>query len=98
MPPTGANPEDAGSKSAFDPGKGARWPLNSLVIRPCQPTIPELKAILSDSSEIDRTEISWENVDFRRAVEATGRKKLIMTALWTEVCLAFPSRCDARGI
>jgi nicotinamidase-related amidase len=54
------------------------------------PTIPELKTVLSE--EIDRTEInSWENVDFRRAVEATGRKKLIMTALWTEVCLAFPS-------
>jgi len=57
-----------------------------------EPTIPELKAVLSDSAEIDRTEInSWENADFRRAVEATGRKKLIMTELWTEVCLAFPS-------
>jgi nicotinamidase-related amidase len=56
------------------------------------PTIPELKAVLSDSTEIDRTEInSWENEDFRRAVTATGRKKLIMTALWTEVCLAFPT-------
>src|SRR6478735_7044276 len=56
------------------------------------PTIAELKAVLSNSPEIDRTEInSWENVGFRRAVEATGRKKLIMTALWTEVCLAFPS-------
>jgi len=56
------------------------------------PTIPELKAVLSDSVEIDRTQInSWENDDFRHAVEATGRKKLIMTALWTEVCLAFPS-------
>ena len=56
------------------------------------PTLPELKAVLSDSEEIDRSEInSWENVDFRRAVEATGRKKLIMTALWTEVCLALPS-------
>jgi nicotinamidase-related amidase len=56
------------------------------------PTIPELKAVLSDNTEIDRTEInSWENEDFRRAVTATGRKKLIMTALWTEVCLAFPT-------
>jgi nicotinamidase-related amidase len=27
----------------------------------------------------------------RQAVEATGRNKLIMTALWTEVCLAYPS-------
>jgi nicotinamidase-related amidase len=56
------------------------------------PTLPELRAVLSDSPEIDRTQInSWEDVEFRRAVEATGRKKLIMTALWTEVCLAFPA-------
>ena len=57
-----------------------------------KPTIPELKAVLPDSAEIDRTQINpWENVDFRRAVEAAGPKKLIMTALWTEVCLAFPA-------
>jgi nicotinamidase-related amidase len=56
------------------------------------PTIPELKAVLDDDKEIDRTEInSWESDAFRSAVEATGRKKLIMTALWTEVCLAFPT-------
>jgi nicotinamidase-related amidase len=56
------------------------------------PTLPELKEVLSGSAEIDRTQINaWEDVDFRRAVAATGRKKLIMTALWTEVCLAFPS-------
>jgi nicotinamidase-related amidase len=57
-----------------------------------EPTIPELRAALADSTEIDRTQINaWEDVDFRRAVEATGRKKLIMTALWTEMCLAFPA-------
>jgi len=39
----------------------------------------------------------WEDVDFRRALEATGRKKLIMTTLWTEVCLAFPTRDALRG-
>jgi nicotinamidase-related amidase len=56
------------------------------------PTIPELKAELPDSPEIDRTQInSWEDVEFRKAIEATGRRKLIMTALWTEVCLAFPT-------
>ena len=56
------------------------------------PTIPELKDVLADEVEIDRTQInSWEDVEFRRAVEATGRKRLIMTALWTEVCLAFPA-------
>jgi nicotinamidase-related amidase len=56
------------------------------------PTISALKEVLADDIELDRTQInSWEDVEFRRAVEATGRKKLIMTALWTEVCLAFPS-------
>jgi nicotinamidase-related amidase len=56
------------------------------------PTIPELRTVLEDSVEIDRSEInSWENAEFRDAVRATGRQKLIMTALWTEVCLAFPA-------
>jgi len=56
------------------------------------PTLPELRKVLSDSEELDRTSInSWEDIEFRRAVEATGRQKLIMTALWTEVCLAFPA-------
>jgi nicotinamidase-related amidase len=56
------------------------------------PTIPELREVLSDLVEIDRTQInSWEDIDFRKAVEATGRKKLVMTALWTEVCLTFPA-------
>jgi nicotinamidase-related amidase len=56
------------------------------------PTIPELREVLSESVEIDRTQInSWEDSEFRQAVEATGRKKLVMTALWTEVCLAFPA-------
>ena len=55
-------------------------------------TLPELKAVLSEDQELDRTQInSWEDVEFRRAVAATGRKKLIMAALWTEVCLAFPT-------
>jgi len=56
------------------------------------PTIAELKTVMPTSEEIDRTEInSWENAEFRDAVERTGRKKLIMAALWTEVCLAFPA-------
>lgn len=55
-------------------------------------TVPELAEVLSDNAEIDRTQINaWEDVEFRAAVESTGRKKLIMTALWTEVCLTFPS-------
>jgi nicotinamidase-related amidase len=59
-------------------------------------TVPELREILADNVELDRTQINaWQDVEFRQAVEATGRKKLIMTALWTEVCPTFPS-LDAR--
>ena len=51
-----------------------------------KPTIPEL----ADQPPIDRTTInSWEDPAFLQAVRATGRRKLIFCALWTEVCMAF---------
>ena len=57
-----------------------------------KPPIPQLQKVLDKFPTYDRTSInSWEDVEFRQAVEATGRKKLIMTALWTEACLTFPS-------
>lgn len=56
------------------------------------PTIHQLTDVLTDATPIDRTAINaWEDDDFVKAVKATGRKKLIMVALWTEVCLAFPA-------
>jgi len=55
-------------------------------------TNPELLAELPGAKEIDRTTMnSWEDPDFRAAVERTGRKKLILAGLWTEVCVAFPA-------
>jgi nicotinamidase-related amidase len=57
-----------------------------------QPTIDRLRQVLPRIEEIDRTTMnSWEDVAFHDAVLATERKKLIMTALWTEVCLTFPA-------
>jgi nicotinamidase-related amidase len=57
-----------------------------------QPTVPELAELLEDSPPIDRTGINaWEDADFVAAVRATGRRKLIVCALWTEVCMAFPA-------
>ena len=57
-----------------------------------KPPIPQLRKVLDKFPTYDRTTInSWEDVEFRQAVEATGRKKLIMTALWTEACLTFPA-------
>lgn len=56
------------------------------------PTIHQLTDVLPGVAPYDRTSINaWEDDDFVAAVKATGRKKLIMVALWTEVCLAFPA-------
>ncbi|MES2003569.1 MAG: hydrolase [Bacteroidota bacterium] len=55
-------------------------------------TIPQLKQVLGDIPSYDRTSINaWEDKEFLEAVKATGRKKLLMTALWTEACLSFPA-------
>ena len=57
-----------------------------------QPTIHQIVEVLNEAHPIDRTSINaWEDEDFVRAVKATGRKKLIMAALWTEVCLVHPA-------
>ncbi len=56
-----------------------------------KPPIQALQEVLGHLPTYDRTSInSWENTEFKQAVKALGRKKLIMTALWTEACLTFP--------
>ena len=55
-------------------------------------TNQELRDALPGVEEIDRTTMnSWEDPDFRDAIKKTGRKKLILAGLWTEVCVAFPA-------
>jgi len=57
-----------------------------------KPTIAVLRKLLERFPVYDRTSINaWEDVEFRTAVEATGRRKLIIAALWTEACLTFPA-------
>jgi nicotinamidase-related amidase len=57
-----------------------------------KPPIQQLQDVLGDLKTFDRTTINaWEDVQFKQAVKALGRRKLIMTALWTEVCLTFPA-------
>jgi len=57
-----------------------------------QPMIHQLREVLTYIDPIDRTTINaWEEPAFTAAVKATGRKKIIMAALWTEVCLTFPA-------
>jgi len=55
-------------------------------------TVKTLKAVLKDEISYDRTSINaWEDKEFLSAVKATGRKKIVMCALWTEACLTFPA-------
>ena len=55
-----------------------------------KPTLPELAELLEDDPPLDRTTVnSWEDTEFVQAVRATGRRKLVLCALWTEVCMAF---------
>ena len=57
-----------------------------------KPPIQQLQDVLGDLKTYDRTTINaWEDTEFKQAVKALGRRKLIMTALWTEVCLTFPA-------
>lgn len=57
-----------------------------------KPPIKELQDVIGHLPTYDRTSInSWEDTGFKEAVKAVGRRKLIITALWTEACLTFPA-------
>ena len=53
------------------------------------PLFKEISELFPDVTPIDRTSThAWSHPEVRAAVDATGRKKLIMAGLVTEVCLA----------
>src|SRR5205807_10467136 len=52
----------------------------------------QVQAVFLDQKTINRTFINcWEDRRVVEAVKKTGRKKLVMAALWTEICLAMPT-------
>src|SRR3989442_10766196 len=52
----------------------------------------QVQAVFPDQKPIDRTFInSWEDRRVVEAVKNTGRKKLVIAALWSEMCLAQPA-------
>jgi nicotinamidase-related amidase len=54
------------------------------------PTLPTILSELDGIEPIDRTSMNaFEDQAFRAAVEATGRKRLIIGGLHTEICLSF---------
>jgi nicotinamidase-related amidase len=56
------------------------------------PLAHEITSIFKDQEIIDRTSINaWLDANFRKAVEATSRKKIVLAGLWTEACVLFPT-------
>jgi nicotinamidase-related amidase len=56
------------------------------------PLVSRVQAVFPNIKPIDRTTLNaWEDKNFRKAVEQTGRKKLLIAGLWTEVCASLPA-------
>lgn len=56
------------------------------------PLIPELQEVLQGVSRIERTTVNaWDDRRVVDAIESTKRKKLVITGISTDVCLAFPA-------
>lgn len=55
-------------------------------------TAQVIKDALPGVPEIDRSGVNaWEDADFREAFTSSGRRKVVIAGLWTEVCLTFPT-------
>ena len=53
---------------------------------------PQIQAIFPQQVPIERTTMnSWDDVNFVKAIEASGRKKIVLSGLWTETCVALPT-------
>jgi nicotinamidase-related amidase len=68
---------------------------SSMEDHPQGPLFPELEEILPEpfSKRIKRAGIvdAFDDPEFKKAVENTGKKKLIMAGLLTEVCVVYPA-------
>jgi len=55
-------------------------------------TWPQIQAALPGQKVIERSSMnSWDDAGFVAAIQATGRRKIVLTGLWTETCVALPS-------
>lgn len=53
---------------------------------------PQIQAVFPQQTPIERTSMnSWDDKNFVAAIEKSGRKKIVMTGLWTETCVALPT-------
>src|SRR6202050_3104317 len=60
--------------------------------------LKDVQDVFPDQKPINRTTLnSWEDERVVNAVKKIGRKKLVIAALWTEICLAYARRL-VRGV
>ena len=53
---------------------------------------PQLLDVFPGQPVVERSSMnSWDDPAFRKAIEATGRKNILLTGLWTEVCITWPT-------
>jgi len=53
---------------------------------------PQLLDVYPGQEVVERTSMNaWDDFGFRKAIEATGRKNILLTGLWTEVCVTWPA-------
>jgi nicotinamidase-related amidase len=53
---------------------------------------PQIQAVFPKQTPIERTSMnSWDDDNFVRAIKKSGRKKIVLTGLWTETCVALPT-------
>lgn len=53
---------------------------------------PQLLDVFPGQEVIERSSMnSWDDEGFRAAIKATGKKNILMTGLWTEVCVTWPT-------
>src|SRR5262252_9964963 len=53
---------------------------------------PQLIDVFPEQPVVERSSMNaWDDAGFRKAIEATGRKNIILTGLWTEVCVTWPA-------
>ncbi len=53
---------------------------------------PQLLDVFPGQPVVERSSMNaWDDAGFRKAIEATGRKNIILTGLWTEVCVTWPA-------
>jgi nicotinamidase-related amidase len=56
------------------------------------PLFPQVQAVLPDLKAMERRSMNaWEDDAVRAAVQATGRKRILIAGLLTEACVSFPA-------